>query len=430
MSILETAKRIVNEGPICDNCMGRQFAKLSTGLTNVERGKAVKLALAMEGDLLHKASGDDALLKQLAPSSAFARKTLGIKEDDSKCWVCLGLYDNLDAWADRAVEAIGDIEYSTFLVGTKVSGLLGENEEILWSECGITYAEQLKTELNREVGKLIAARTGKEVEFNRPDVLVTLDLAEDAVRLQVRSIYIQGRYRKLVRGIPQTRWPCRNCGGRGCDKCSFTGKQYPESVDELIREEILKVTGASDTTFHGAGREDIDALMGGTGRPFVVEVLNSPIRSFDVAELEKRINTFANGKVEVQELQMVQKEVIEALKASKADKVYNLKVTFKEPVSKEMLISAIDSLVGAEISQRTPQRVSHRRADLVRKRNVHDMQLTELTDEYAIMQVHCGGGLYVKELVSGDEGRTQPSLTGLLGIQAIVTELDVIKVDI
>jgi tRNA pseudouridine synthase 10 len=430
MSILETAKRIVNEGPICDNCMGRQFAKLSTGLTNVERGKAVKLALAMEGDLLHKASGDDTLLKQLAPSSAFARKTLGIKEDDSKCWVCLGLYDNLDTWADRAVETIGDIEYSTFLVGTKVSGLLGENEEILWSECGIAYAEQLKTELNREVGKLIAARTGKEVEFNRPDVLVTLDLAEDAVRLQVRSIYIQGRYRKLVRGIPQTRWPCRNCGGRGCEKCSFTGKQYPESVDELIREEILKVTGASDTTFHGAGREDIDALMGGTGRPFVVEVLNSPIRSFDVAELEKRINAFANGKVEVQELQMVQKEVIEALKASKADKVYNLKVTFKEPVSKEMLISAIDSLVGAEISQRTPQRVSHRRADLVRKRTVHDMQLTELTDEYAIMQVHCGGGLYVKELVSGDEGRTQPSLTGLLGIQAIVTELDVIKVDI
>lgn len=430
MSILETAKRIINEGPICDNCMGRQFAKLSTGLTNVERGMAVKLALAMEGDLLHKASGDDTVLKQLAPSSPFARKTLGVNEEGSKCWVCLGLYDNLDTWADRAVEAIGDIEYSTFLVGTKVSGLLSENEEILWSECGITYAEQLKTELNREVGKLIAARTGKEVEFNRPDVLVTLDLAGDTVSIQVRSLYIQGRYRKLVRGIPQTRWPCRSCGGRGCERCAFTGKQYHESVDELIREEILKATGASDTTFHGAGREDIDALMGGTGRPFVVEILNSPIRTFDVAELEKRINAYAAGKVEVEGLEMVQKEVIEALKASKADKVYNLKVTFKEPVSKEMLISAIDNLIGAEISQRTPQRVSHRRADLVRKRNVHDMQLTELTDEYAIMQVHCDGGLYVKELVSGDEGRTQPSLTGLLGIQAKVTELDVIKVDI
>ncbi len=430
MTILETAKKIINEGPICDNCMGRQFAKLSTGLTNVERGQAVKLSLAMEGDLLLKESGDDSILKELAPSSAFARKSLGIKKDDEKCWVCLGLYDNLDTWADRAVEAIGDIEYSTFLVGTKISGLLAENEEILWSECGITHAEQFKTELNREVGKLIAARTDKEVEFERPDVLFTLDIANDKVDLQIRSLYIQGRYRKLIRGIPQTRWPCKGCGGRGCEKCDFTGKQYPESVDEIIREEVVKMCRSVDTTFHGAGREDIDALMLGSGRPFVVEAVEPAVRSIDVAELEKKINAFAGGKVEVEGLKIVEKDVIETLKSSQADKVYKLKVTFNEPVSREKLISSINNLVGAEISQRTPQRVSHRRADLVRKRHVHDMQLLEFTDEYAIIQVHCDGGLYVKELTSGDEGRTQPSLTGELGVQAMVTELDVINVDI
>ena len=430
MTILETAKKIINEGPICDNCMGRQFAKLSTGLTNVERGQAVKLSLAMEGDLFLKESGDDSILKELAPSSAFARKSLGIKGDDEKCWVCLGLYDNLDTWADRAVEAIGDIEYSTFLVGTKISGLLAENEEILWSECGITHAEQFKTELNREVGKLIAARNGKEVEFERPDVLFTLDIANDSVKLQIRSLYIQGRYRKLIRGIPQTRWPCKGCGGRGCEKCDFTGKQYPESVDEIIREEVVRMCRSEDTTFHGAGREDIDALMLGSGRPFVVEAVEPAVRSIDVADLEKKINAFAGGKVEVEGLKIVEKDVIETLKSSQADKVYKLKVTFNEPVSREKLISSINNLVGAEISQRTPQRVSHRRADLVRKRRVHDMQLLEFTDEYAIIQVHCDGGLYVKELTSGDEGRTQPSLTGELGVQAKVTELDVINVDI
>lgn len=430
MTILETAKKIINEGPICDNCMGRQFAKLSTGLTNVERGQAVKLSLAMEGDLLLKESGDDSILKKLAPSSAFARKSLGIKGDDEKCWVCLGLYDNLDTWADRAVEAIGDIEYSTFLVGTKISGLLAENEEILWSECGITHAEQFKTELNREVGKLIAARNGKEVEFERPDVLFTLDIANDSVKLQIRSLYIQGRYRKLIRGIPQTRWPCKGCGGRGCEKCDFTGKQYPESVDEIIRVEVVRTCKSEDTTFHGAGREDIDALMLGSGRPFVVEAVEPAIRSIDVADLEKKINAFAGGKVEVEGLKIVEKDVIETLKSSQADKVYKLKVTFNEPVSREKLISSINNLVGAEISQRTPQRVSHRRADLVRKRRVHDMQLLEFTDEYAIIQVHCDGGLYVKELTSSDEGRTQPSLTGELGVQAKVTELDVINVDI
>ena len=59
------------------------------------------------------------------------------------------------------------------------------------------------------------------------------------------------------------------------------------------------------------------------------------------------------------------------------------------------------------------------------------MELKELTDAgYAIITVHCEGGLYVKELVSGDEGRTKPSLSELLGAPALVEELDVINVDI
>ncbi|MDY0386729.1 MAG: tRNA pseudouridine(54/55) synthase Pus10 [Methanolobus sp.] len=430
MTILETATKIINEGPICDHCMGRQFAKLSTGLTNVERGQAIKLSLAMEEDALFKDTGDDSLLEELSKSSVYARKSLKIEGEDDKCWVCMGIFDKLDLWADRAIQSIGDREYSTFLVGTKVSGLVGENEEILWSECEITHAEQFKTEMNREVGKLIAARTGKEVEFERPDLVVTMDIAEESSSIQIKSVYIQGRYRKLIRGIPQTRWPCRGCGGRGCEQCNNTGKQYPESVDELIAEEVIKATKGTDTKFHGAGREDIDALMLGTGRPFVVEALNPTIRSIDVWDLEKKINEFTAGKVEVDGLKIVEKGVIENLKSAKADKVYNLKVTFKEPVSTDKLKDAVNSLIGVKIHQRTPQRVSHRRADLIRKRYVHNMQLIEKTDEYAIIEVHCDGGLYVKELTSGDEGRTVPSLTEKLGIQATVTELDVVKVDI
>ncbi|NLA42040.1 MAG: tRNA pseudouridine(54/55) synthase Pus10, partial [Smithella sp.] len=46
--ILETARRIVRLGPICDSCLGRQFAMLSTGLTNAERGRSLKTVLAMQ----------------------------------------------------------------------------------------------------------------------------------------------------------------------------------------------------------------------------------------------------------------------------------------------------------------------------------------------------------------------------------------------
>ncbi len=421
---------IIHEGPICDNCMGRQFAKLSTGLTNAQRGNSLKMALAMEGHRIHKEEGDDSLLRELASSSGYVRKVLGVDGEDERCWVCLGLFGDLEKWVDLAVVALDGLEYSSFLVGTKVSGLLSENEEILWSECSIAHAEQLKTEMNREVGKLIASRTGKVVDFEKPEIVVMLDLAAETLSLQIRSLYIEGRYKKLIRGIPQTRWPCRNCKGRGCEKCSFTGKQYPESVDELIKKDVIDVASAADTAFHGAGREDIDALMLGNGRPFVVEAISPRIRTIDLKQLQEAINAHAGGKVEVRGLQVVSKDVVEKLKSAHADKVYNLKVTFTDPVSKEELISALESLSGAEIQQRTPQRVSHRRADLIRKRYVHVIELLGWEADHAIVRVSCEGGLYVKELVSGDEGRTVPSLTGILGKQATVAELDVVNVDI
>ncbi|HII81253.1 MAG TPA: tRNA pseudouridine(54/55) synthase Pus10 [Methanosarcina sp.] len=431
MDVLETSKKILHEGPICDHCMGRQFAKLSTGLSNRERGQAIKLSLVLEGDRIYKSENDDSLLKELVPCSAHARRTLRIEGEDEQCWVCLDQFKKLDSWADEAAKALEGLEYSTFLVGTKVSGLLSENEEILWAEAGTSYAEQLKTELNREVGKRIAEKVDKEVDFENPDIVITLDLATNNFELQVRSVYIYGRYLKKIRGIPQTRWPCRKCKGKGCERCGFTGKQYPESVDELIKGPVIEAFEAVDTAFHGSGREDIDALMLGSGRPFVVEAKSPVKRSADLEALTIKINESAAGKVEVRDLRFVEKGMIEILKSSKADKTYKLKVTFKEPVSEEKLKSCLESLSGTEIAQQTPKRVVHRRADLLRKRSVHSITLDRLTDDgYAYITVNCEGGLYVKELVSGDEGRTNPSLTGLLGIPALVEDLDVVNVKI
>ena len=431
MDVLEISKKIMHEGPICDHCLGRQFAKLSTGLSNRERGQALKLALVLEGDRIYKSENNDFLLKELALCSAFARKTLGTGGEDEQCLVCQDQFKKMDRWTDEAAKALEGLEYSTFLVGTKVSGLLSENEEILWIEAGTAYAEQLKSELNREVGKRIAEKVQKEVDFENPDITITLDLAKSKLELQIRSVYIIGRYRKMVRGIPQTRWPCRKCKGKGCESCNFTGKQYQESVDELIKGPVVEAFQAVDTAFHGSGREDIDALMLGSGRPFVVEAKSPKKRSADLEELMRSINEKAAGKIEVREFSFIGKGMIETLKSAKADKTYKLKVTFKEPVSEEKLKSCLGSLSDTEISQQTPRRVVHRRADLVRKRHVHSIGLDELTGEgYVYITVNCEGGLYVKELISGDEGRTNPSLSGLLGVTALVEDLDVVNVDI
>lgn len=432
MTIFETARKIPAEGPICDHCMGRQFAKLSTGLSNAERGRAVKLMLAMEADRLFKEEGDDEPLSELAGSSENARLTLSRSDRsaDKKCWVCQDIFKDLDKWADTAVEKLAGIEYETLLVGTKLSGLLSENEELLWEACGTAYAEQLKSELNREIGKLIAAKTGKTASMNNPDVTITFDLAEKTVDISRRSVYIYGRYNKNVRGIPQTHWPCRACRGHGCDACGGTGKQYPESVEELIAVRLTPMAQAEGAAFHGAGREDIDALMLGTGRPFVIEAKAPRCRTIDLAALEEAINNGSDGKIRVSGLRFCDKKTVEHLKSEKAKKSYRLKIRFESPVSEAVLLEKLAFLKGKEIDQDTPTRVMHRRADLCRHRTVHDAVLESVADTVAYVRIHCDGGLYVKELTSGDDGRTNPSISGLVGVQGFVEELDVIDVEI
>ncbi|MDV0446395.1 hypothetical protein MsAg5_02280 [Methanosarcinaceae archaeon Ag5] len=450
--IFDISKLILAEGPVCDHCMGRQFAKLSTGLSNDARGRAVKLVLAMEGDRLFKETGDADLLDALAPSNVNAGKTLAAAGSDApaeeKCWVCGDIFKNLDFWADMAVSKLSGIDYSSFLVGTKLSGLLSENEEILWEACGTAYAEQLKSELNREIGKLISGKTGKDVAFSNPDIMITFDIAKKEAQIDIRSVYIYGRYLKLVRGIPQTKWPCRKCGGRGCDSCGGTGKQYQESVGELAGLPLLSPNYAEayDVVFHGAGREDIDALMLGTGRPFVLEAKAPKRRTFDLAALEKEINAANVGKIEVHGLTFCGKDLVERLKGEKAKKTYRLKIRFESPVTEENLNHALLQLHGTEINQDTPNRVLHRRADLCRNRTVHTAILEQMGEKnstgpgpsehnvvescVAYVRVFCDGGLYVKELTSSDEGRTSPSIAGLMGVGAKVEELDVIDVEL
>jgi tRNA pseudouridine synthase 10 len=102
-------------------------------------------------------------------------------------------------------------------------------------------------------------------------------------------------------------------------------------------------------------------------------------------------------------------------------------VQFDREISEEKLKSVLKDLIGT-VEQRTPTRVSHRRADKVRIRKVYSAEVEEVLENTARITIHSEGGLYVKELVSSDDGRTKPSLADALGVGAKVIELDVINV--
>jgi tRNA pseudouridine synthase 10 len=404
MGINDQVKSILSYGECCDHCLGRFFGKRSHGLSDDERGRSLKIALAIEENL---------------PYTNFS----------STCWICGDFFTTIPEWVDRIITAVAGIEFSTFLIGCHVPPIIAENEEMVWSDLSLSEPEPFKSEVNREVGKAVSACIGKMVDFKRPDLVIILDLSANSVEVQINSVFLYGRYKKFERGIPQTHWNCRACKGAGCEKCNFTGAQYLDSVEELIGRPVITAFNAQDVVLHGAGREDIDARMIGTGRPFILEVVEPKKRSLDLSELEKEINRTAGGRVSVSIKRWSDRTEVETLKSNKAHKKYRILVGVDGALSADMFANALKTLQGATIHQRTPERVAHRRADKIRERIVLDIEYAGEQDGKFVVEIVGEAGLYIKELISGDGGRTRPSLSEILNRSAHVLSLDVVQVE-
>jgi len=434
MEILPIAEKMLEKYPLCDSCLGRQFGGLARGVSNKERGYALKLVLAMGAHSRLK-EGDDSgsrTLHALADKGKHrpAANVTGGAPGEAKCYLCGEMLNEVGMYAEEIVRRLEGYGYANFLIGARLSGEIAEREDRLRSEFGVEYGESLKTELSREIGKGVAKLTGRDVEFHTPDMVVTVDLPGPRISVKPMPLYLLGRYRKLVRGIPQSRWDCVHCGGAGCDVCGGTGKIYPVSVEEIVTAPILEATKGSRSKFHGAGREDVDAIVTGNGRPFVVEVKEPRQRVLDLKALEGAINEGGRGRVEVTALSYSDKKTVRRLKerAKVAEKTYRALVEVDGPLTEEDLAKIEKSFNGRLINQYTPKRVLHRRADKLRVKRVHEVQARRADGKLELV-VRCQGGLYVKELISGDEGRTEPSVSGVLGYGARCVELDVIAVN-
>jgi tRNA pseudouridine synthase 10 len=440
MDILETAMSMLSRYPLCDHCLGRQFALLGYNIENKDRGKALKLSLTLQASASQSEKDAEGVnrLKVLAVNgfSVEAQDTLRHlkkrvpKKGASKaCFLCEGRFQLVEGLVQKALDGVSNYEYTTFLVGVELPVAVEEREDEFKAAFNVSYGESIRHEFGRLLGKRIAELTGKAAEYKKPDVAIIINPFAEQVRLQVNPLFVAGRYRKLVRDIPQSKWFCSSCRGKGCEKCGGTGKMYPESVEELVSAPLLEAAEGEKTSFHASGREDIDARMLGNGRPFVIEVSKPMKRFLDLKKLEAAVNAGAVGKVEVSGLRFTNKDVVRRLKRGEsAQKEYRVLIDFENAVSDEGLRVLEEQLSGALIKQQTPLRVLHRRADLMREKYIYEVKVKKCSLKRAEMKIRCQGGLYVKELVSGDEGRTLPNVSGLLGNRAKPLKLDVLNV--
>ena len=164
--MFELAKQILDEcgGKICRNCLGRKLSRTIEGANNIERADKVCDAL-------------------------------GIDLKDSDCVICDNLFDKLDEDLYRKIDDKIDqleIEFDTFLVGSKIPKDIQERDDALSEKFELTV-ETLKKEVNRLIGLEIWERYDKEAEFEAQDIVFSIDLTgEPKVKIQINPLYIEG----------------------------------------------------------------------------------------------------------------------------------------------------------------------------------------------------------------------------------------------
>ena len=295
----EGLKHLVRLGT-CDYCLGRVGGKKSFGQSLLEAGKDSR-KIVIERD----------------PNMSDSR------DPETVCPFCEELFEEIDLLSDLIASELENYECSRLQIGAQFPKDQAEVEDDLRKRFGAAGSLPLKSSLTDEIARTLSARLSEcKLVNEKPQILALIDMLTLRVQMDVRSHYIYGRYRKLKRGIPQTRWPCRSCKGRGCERCDNTGKQYEDSVQDLIGEPILPIFAGEDHSFHGMGREDIDVRCLGRGRPFVLEIKVPQKRSMDYSNIEKIINDTAQGVLEVDSLRDSSRSEVVRVKDTPAEKSY------------------------------------------------------------------------------------------------------------
>jgi tRNA pseudouridine synthase 10 len=164
-------------------------------------------------------------------------------------------------------------------------------------------------------------------------------------------------------------------------------------------------------------------LMLGNGRPFVIEIVCPCKRNISLPELELLVNN-SFKEILTNSLEYVSKKEVVLIKNSKHEKIYSATVYCSEKIDFNKLV--LNKKIVVE--QLTPTRVQKRRAILTRIKEIIFLDFEKINDEEFVLKLKTSHGTYVKEFISGDEEKTTPSLSSILGKKCVCKSLDVLEI--
>src|SRR4030042_6643900 len=139
MDVLEKALTMLEKRPLCDHCLGRQFALLGYGIENDSRGKALKLVLTLHANVLYTSKESEGVKKlgilavngfcrEAQSTLEHLRKRIIRKSNPVRCFLCEDKFKLVESLVEKALVAVESYEYSTFLVGIELPVTVEESE--------------------------------------------------------------------------------------------------------------------------------------------------------------------------------------------------------------------------------------------------------------------------------------------------------------
>lgn len=418
--IISKSAEILRKYPLCSRCLGRLFAKYGIGLSNITRGNAIKTLLLMElHRLIINDIGNLSLLNDISDNIGvmpqLINKFTGSTPSRRKCYICSNaIEDIISKLIQDIVSELSKFKIRTFIISIRKGSEIEKRELEVVSEFNLDSWESIRRELKRELGKKVKALLGIEPEFRHPDALVLVDLDTLNVKVTTTPTYILCRYVKLGRNISQVRWVSKD-GAR----------KYPLAIEDVI-EPIVKLFNAEGLRLHPIGREDVDVRVLGNGRPLVIELKNVKDKTVSIEDLTK--NLTRNDLILTFFDKYIEHKNLAEIKSKSSSKTYRLLVLSKKPLSSDSVEMLIREFSNRVVRQRTPTRILRRRRDVVHVGKVHDIKVVAINEYLLEVLVKCDSGLYVKELVHGDNNRTSPNMAEVLNSELDLLEVDVVDI--
>lgn len=314
----------------------------------------------------------------------YCNKRFENKFEEGKCYIC---NNKIEEFLENAKRFFEDRKFSEkyFSISIEIDKKVLAKEEDVFD---IYLGKSIKTTLSELIKDILKERGMRYSSLNA-DIKVVASFPKNSIRIEYENLFIYGAYSKLKPFISQKRW-----------------KKYKESVEKIVGEFLKEKTKSSDYVLHCSGREDVDAINTGY-RPFVLELKKAEIRKIR-QEWENEFNKGEEVKIKL--YGRVGRSFVTLVSDSHFDKEYRAYINTEN----EEDIKEVDGLKNLLILQKTPIRVLGRRKDKYRKRKIYEIR-TGKDDRGVYVDIKCEAGLYIKEFISGDKGRTKPSLSSITG---------------